>query len=186
MSSTADGLRERLSFDAGPQTVTLESDDGRAVTGRDGGTEYMYTFTGRKIAWLPPAARDAIQRIRARRGDMITLTRHGRGQAARWEAERYDGTESGAGAGEPRKSTPPPTPPNGPSQSTPAAPAHGIPADLAETEMLRTYMHAVNVALAAQAYARERGLHIAFAAEDIRAIAATLFIQSQQARRSAA
>lgn len=192
MSSTAIDAprRERITFQSGiPVVVTLDyaADHGKQVTSRSGETEYMHTF-GDKIAWLNEDANRALASTYADAGTQVAIVRRGRTlETSTWEAEIVATPKAATPPRAPQATRPAPRP-SEPAQSIAATPSQAsrIPADAAEVALTTAYMHAIEVAITAQAYAAERAMHIAFDAADIRAMAATIYISARDRAERAA
>ncbi len=157
--------REILRFSAGePVTFKL---NGRAPSQKEGrdGMQWQYIVNDDSaITWLPLDAHQAIQRLEARNGDLISLTKP-RGQHGQWIARRVD--EAAPGQQQQPAASPQSTP-------APAAAALARPA----AEMIAGYLYcAIDACAAAEKYAREKHeWQLEFGPEDVRAIANSLFI----------
>ncbi len=184
-------LREKIAFQANlPTLLTLDHPDGQPCAGRFG-EQYMYTFDGgTKIAWLDPEVRNAILATGAGQGDQIFVTRNetrdGNKKRVTWNAERVEE--------EPRaQPAPTPKPPAtctrpGPDAPRPTAPAPQASSgnSAARAALADALAIAIDVAAEAEQLASRKGLAVRFAAEDIRALALTVYIGSSRGERRAA
>jgi len=178
MSTNGTGLREKVQFQTNvPVLLTLDHDDGQTATGRFG-DQFMYTFdSGQRIAWLDPHVRDLILSTCARKGDQIAITKRetkdGHRKAVRWEVQKVE-----------EEPAPPPAAPKQPTAQAPQpAPLPQAPGYTPNpTTLTGALTAAINAARSAEIYAASIGLALRFTSEDVRAMAATLFIDR---RRSA-
>lgn len=196
-ASAAQPLRERIAFTKDrPIEITLD-DDGRPTeaTARDGSTEYRYFLAGHKIAYLPEQAHEAIQRARAGNDATFAITKH---TTQPWSVVHLEDepTHVPTPVSQPRSAQPhdaphqertaqgwmqrgqPPTPaaPHRPDLPTPAQMAPG-PLPTHASGYYTALCGAIQTAAAAERYAEQIGKPIHFTSEDVRCIAAAIFIQ---------
>lgn len=179
----AAGQREVIRFQPGvPQVVMLSFDEGVQVDGRYG-PQWQYFLEGSRIMWVDPEVHERIQATGARAGYELAITKHSApGKKTRWEVARLEEEPAEAGSA----ATPAPPAPTGTAKPEPAAPrtinqppqGSAAPQEAAD-KLTACLCAAVDAALAAQQYAAQRGLTLAWSAADIRAMAATLCIGSR-------
>lgn len=167
--------------------IVVRLDKGPEGLEREGryGVDYQYTVNGdRGVMWLPREARDQLVRCGAQAGDDVQIVKSMRGRAAVWSVQvvpdsndpappaanqRTNGYVNGHSNGNG----------NGSGQAQPAA----KPQRPAAQWMVAALCAAIDASLAAAAYAKERGLELNFNEEDIRSIAATMYIQASKEGR---
>jgi hypothetical protein len=197
MSAQPTPLREKVQFQPNiPEVLQLTSDDGRLVEGRYG-DQYMYTFADGRIAWLDPAVRDLILKSGARAGDEVAIckreTRAGNKRSVRWAVEKVEEEPAAAHDMAPAapataaRTTPIATAavaaPQAQAQATTAPAAAAVPQmpNRWNTEILN-YADCFSDAAEVLERAEASGLRylkrpVLFGAEDLRAVATTLFLQ---------
>ena len=160
-------------------------------TQREGqyGVDYEYILNNdQAITWLPKDARDAIVQSGAQEGDEISLQKIKRGRQTIWTVERI--------ADETTKHETKPKPPAKPdplkqqaalaqhiAQQTKPAPtpaAKPEPHRPGAQLLAGALCAAIDAATYAAEYARSKGLALSWDAGDIRALAATLYIDSRK------
>jgi pyruvate/2-oxoglutarate dehydrogenase complex dihydrolipoamide acyltransferase (E2) component len=193
--------REKVSFATmqSPALLTLES-DGEEQPGR-AGLQYRYFLGGGKIAWVDPPIHDAIQQSGAHAGDTIKVARHETRNGNRrgplmWSVHLHtqQQDEPPAAAQEAtRMRQPPPmyaeaaparpaarqsaSPAPAPQPAAPAqATAEQSPLSSRSTAMAAALVAAVDAARTAESYSEAHGTRIVFSSDDIRAMAATIYI----------
>jgi hypothetical protein len=187
------GLREKIAFQANlPTLLTLDHSDGQPCAGRYG-EQYMYTFDrGTKIAWLDPEVRAAIQRTGAGEGDQIFITRgetrEGNRKKITWNVERVEDEPAQPQA---RLAPKPPATctrpgPDAPRPAAPQPPPSSSGNGAARAALADALAIAIDVAAEAEQLAAHKGLAVRFQAEDIRALALTVYIGSSRGERRAA
>ena len=183
-----------------PEVVSLAFAKGKPVSSQFGGDQVMYSLEDGRRMYLPPFVAEKIEAagISARMPFAICKREvtHGNRRSVEYQIETHnDADELAAGTGSktvptstaavkatmsrPQDNSTPPTPPIAPRAT--AAAAGGDDIDLAA--MIYAHIRAIDVAAAAESYAAERGLAIRYTSEDVRAIAATLFIQASKGGR---
>lgn len=191
-------MREKISWaDNVPTTVTLDS-AGELQRNRAGDVEYRYFLHGDKIMWVPTEAYQAINRTDAREGDTITITRQRakRNSTATWAVEPV--TREGDGAAAIRRTETAPSsrtaasqpadrehydrqPGQGWTYREPAKPTTDTDLPVTTTDQLAGALAvAIDAAAEASIYAKRHGLNITWNGGDIRALAATIYIQQQR------
>lgn len=160
------------------------------------GIDFQYVLNDdAAITWLPKEARDAILNSGAQEGDEICIRKSKRGRNTVWEVERVED--------ETRPAAPPQTPPN---SGTPRETRFGqairqqqqtaqhISASQSEQPqqqrqpqprpgaqlLVGALCAAIDAATAAASYAQTKGITLQFETGDIRAMAATLLIESRK------
>jgi hypothetical protein len=185
-------LREKIAFQANmPTLLTLDHSDGQPCAGRFG-EQYMYTFDGgKKIAWLDPDVRKAILATGAGAGDQIFVTRNetreGNRKHVTWNVERVEDEPAQAPA---RPASKPPATCTRPGPDAPrptaSAPQASSSNGAARAALADALAIAIDVAAEAEQLASRKGLAVRFQAEDIRALALTVYIGSSRGERRAA
>jgi hypothetical protein len=198
-------LRERIKFELNrPIEVTIEG-EGVEQAGTYG-IEYRYMLADRKIMWVQPDAHYAIDRIH-QSGTTWPFTveichrKDGR-KAATWEVVHLE-DEPQQPAARPRPASqqpaarPEPTPAmpaasralplsNGPANGDPPAasqPDPRVATEVGNVDLYTCMCAAIRVAAAAEKFAAQIGRSLAFETADIRAMAASLYIENRGARR---
>lgn len=186
-ASAAQPLRDRVAFSKDkPVEITLD-DDGRPTdaTARDGSTEYRYFLAGHRIAYLPEAVHEAIQRAHAGNDATFCLTKHTTKPWSVVHLEDEPRHDAPTPVSQPRTAQPhdqpheertsqgwvargqPPTPA---AQEQPQLPA-------AATNYYTSLCAAIHTVKLAEKYGQQIGRPIAFGCEDVRTIATAIFIQ---------
>lgn len=184
--------------------VKVRLDKGPEGQEREGryGIDYQYTVNSdRGVMWLQKVARDQLVRCGAQAGDEVQILKSLRGRIAQWSVQVMpDSNES--------PNTPPPAnerqapasaPPNGyinghanghsngqsnyARQTRPQALPETTPRRAAQW-MTGALCAAIDASIAATSYAAERGLEFKFNEEDIRTMAATMYINACKEGRS--
>jgi len=203
MASAAQQLRERIAFEMNvPVEIGLDRDGNPTeTTARDGSAEYRYFLHGHKIAWLPDAVHQAIQRAQAGDSAWFALTKHRAPKP--WTVIHLDAQEPAA-AQPPQQPAARPAPAPAPAatqertaqgwiarEAPAAAPLASLPRRPLDAPQQRqldepggdaspmygALCAAIRTAAAAERFAASIGRPLAFETQDIRAIAATLFIR---------
>lgn len=181
-AANTSNLRERIPFTFNlPYEVTLES-SGIEQEGRNG-LEFRYFAEGRQIMWIPPEAHALIMRATGGEpiGETFTITRKKTGRdSATWEVAHHD---EGPPLTPPEVAYAPPPTPRQQKGASPLAPPASPPApDVANGPMSSTLYTAlcaaIRTAAAAEKFAAAIGRQVAFDTADIRAMAATLYINA--------
>ena len=182
MSTNGSTLRERLAFQWNlPQPITLEG-PGYPQEGKNG-EEYRYFLhhPPHSIMWVPPEVHSQIQRHTGSNaeGAELVITRHKTGKNhATWTVERIEDEPIAATA------PPPPAPRPPAARPEPTPPAASSQARLPYSESLYTALCAsIRVAQEVEKFAQAIGRPLAFSTDDIRAMAATLYIQQAKEAR---
>ncbi len=185
-------MREKVTFPADePVFVTLDFDDGTPQNSKKtGAVQYMYVVDNDvRIMWVDPAVRELIHDTGARAGDQVCITKRKTG----WGVELVEE--------EPHQAPPPPRPGprqtarqqpapkntgNGHAAQQPAQQPQQAPVTRASADLISCFVAAIDAAKEACAYGQRRGMQLEFDAEGIRAMAITLYIQSQENIRKGA
>ena len=176
--STTNTLRDRVEFPWNtPILVTLQG-AGFQQDGRNG-TEYRYFLGDHRIMWVPAEVHHQILRHcgSAPSGAELAITRHKTGRnTATWTVERVE-EEPLASHIESAPEPPPPAPAPDNGYTAADQPAQTQPAKVPYSESLYTALcAAVRVAQEAEKFAQSIGRPLAFGTDDIRALAATIYI----------
>jgi hypothetical protein len=149
-------------------TLQAETDavDAQESPGRFG-TQWMYFFGGHKLIYADQGLHDAMLRAGVTVGDEISITKTKNGQANVWLIENAGNRRQQQDRQQQQAWQPQAAP-----QQQPARAAQPLSAD----RMLHCYREAVDVAAQSECYAKERGLAVHATFEDVRCIAATLYI----------
>jgi hypothetical protein len=190
-AATAQQLRERITFRQ-DQPVEIQLDgDGNPTEqdGRDGTPETRMFLQGHRIMWVPADVHARIQQAQAGPDAAYAITKHRAPQP--WTVIHLADEPAQAGWTAPDQQ-PAPRPAQPARAATPLAaaprprqePTAGQPAQgaLSTEQPYSTHMYAclcaaIKVAAQAETYAAQIGHPVAFETGDIRAMAATLFIQ---------
>lgn len=178
--------REIIRFDGEPVLVHLDKSPQAAIQ-REGqyGVDWQYIVNHDcGIMWLPEEGRDALLSSGAQAGDEVAIKRSRRGREWVWEIERVsdaseppppksNGQQRTISANNGHLYPPPPLPES--KYAKPEAPGNPVAKQLASC-----LCAAIDSVAEAQTYATSKGLHVQFGAEDIRAIALTVYIGQQR------
>jgi hypothetical protein len=186
-SSNSSNLREKIAFSFNlTYKVTCET-QGTEQEGRSG-PEFRYFLEDRKIMWVPPEAHEQIQRATGGEptGESFEITRRKTGRdSAAWEVVHVADELPDFAPPEalqpraPARRQATPAPAARPAAQAPAAAPATPPANGPMSATLYTALcAAIRTAAAAEEFARQIGRAVAFEASDIRAMAATLYIQA--------
>ena len=184
-----------IKFETGqPVTLALAYADGKPCHSRFSGDSLMYTTTEGDRFFVEPYFQDRLRAAQISVGQPIEIekreTWHGNKRVVSMEVRRVMGAEV-ARTPAPRVEnlqTPNPTPAAAAPQPPPLppilppAPVNGQGKNSADI-LARCYHQAIDIAVAATAYAETKGLRITPAFEDIRALAATICINETGGRR---
>lgn len=182
-----------------PEIIALEYGDGRIVQSQYSGDQLMFSLTDGRKMYLPPFMGDKLKQAGIAAGTPFELCRREVSRGNRRTVEYQVRNLDGAGASNedvpalaPGAQLKAPKPlnginGNGPVPAPVSAPVVPAPSELrngaGETHadlLARAYRQAVDIALGAQEYAKEKGLLITPTFEDVRALAATLHISATQ------
>jgi hypothetical protein len=192
-----------------PATVSLAFADGRPVQSQYSGDQVMFSLDDGRKLYVPPAVANEIGAAGIGAHEPFILTKVettvGNRRTLRHIVQRVNVNNNNTGPGSAAATTPPgiytPTATVASTQQPAAANndpngkrenAHAIAAELAQElaapevggQLWACFRHAIDVAAAAKKYAAERGLLIDPRFEDIRTIAATMFINANARPRS--
>ena len=180
-----------------PEVIELEFARGKQVSSQFGGDQVMYSLTDGRRMYLPPFVAQKIEEAGIGAHTPFSLCKkevtHGNRRSVEYVIGNLDGeaepfqesaapimtpkaaamTVKATTLSSPQHSAPPP-PPSAPRLTA----AGGDDMDLAA--MIYAHIRAIDVAHAAESYAAERGLAIRYTSEDVRCIAAALFIQQSK------
>ena len=156
-----------------PVHVALKYGEGKLVEGRYGESLLFSTVDGRRF-FVPVEVGEQITALGVRAGEAITITkvetRNGRKRGAAYEIGRDTvAAPVSAPASRPMAAASAPGP-------VPVPPASG---DM-RMAMYQHYKAAIDILIEAGKYAQAREFPLEFNAEDVRALAATLLIQSKE------
>lgn len=180
-----------------PEVIELEFARGKQVSSQFGGDQVMYSLCDGRRMYLPPFVAQKIEDAGIGAHTPFTLCKrevtHGNRRSVEYVIGNLDGGEpfqESAPAVTPKAaamtvkattlsspqhtSAPPPSAPSAPRLTA----TGGDDMDLAA--MIYAHIRAIDVAHAAESYAAERGLAIRYTSEDVRCIAAALFIQQSK------
>jgi len=197
--------REKVEFSPNIPTIVELDGFGTLQPSTNGADEYRYFLKGDKIMWVPPVVHEAIAATNAGKGDAFRITKHQAKARApiTWEAspvthqpgngystENYD-RQPGQGWTKREAPQQPPTA-RRPMQTAPAAPPARAPQPAAQLaadapelpttpadRMAAAMKDAIDLWRGAANYAPE----IKWDAGDVRALAATLFIDGSKGAR---
>lgn len=166
-----------------PEVISLAFAKGKEVSSQFGGDQVMYSLDDGRRMYLPPFVAQKIEAagIGAHREFAIVKREvvQGNRRSVEYQIENLNdfGAEATGNVTAPKTNTPATHDSVGRSvdQHTNAAAA-----DPETAAMINAHQRAIDVAAAAEAYASSKGLAIRYQAEDVRAIAATLFIQASK------
>ena len=189
--------RQKVTFAPNiPTQVVLDSEP-TMQQNASGAEEWRYFLAGEQIMWVPLEAHQQIQDAGAVEGDSVVIEKRKRGkEAANWivttepEPDARQALRNATTAPASRQPAPP-----RPTRGDNALPARGLAADpipqpptpdarqaveesLTAADLLAGALAAaIDAATEASDYARRKGLALAWTAADIRAMAATLYIE---------
>ncbi len=163
-----------------PETIALKFPDGVPVSSQYSGDQIMFSLTDDRKLYLAPVVAKKIEAAGVGQGELFSICKrevtHGNRRVIDYQVEKVSGTavpgespavSSSAGVASSNSGRP---------QNNNGIHAVKAPTPAAPDTMAACYRSAVDVALAAMTYAKERGLHMSPTFEDIRTIAATFFI----------
>ena len=146
-------------------------------TQREGqyGIDYQYELNDdQAITWLPAQAREAILASGAAEGDEIAITKARRGRQTVWTIERVEDET-------PKKPEKPTPPKSANGTPKPAAPAAAALSQRPGANLLVAAMcTAIDALTQASAYAQTKGLVLHWDAQDVRALAITMWIDARK------
>jgi hypothetical protein len=161
-----------------PVRVALKYGEGKLVEGRYG-DQLLFSCTDGRRFFVPPLVGEEIAKLGIRPGEPITITKcevtEGRKRTAVYQVDRD--------AGSPAASAPPMASPAAaaPKPAVAPVPASAAPASPEPLSLRRVmydhYRAAIDILVEAEKYGKAKGLALEFNAEDVRALAATLFIE---------
>ena len=185
--------------------IALKYDGGKEITSRipDAPNQMMYTLCGDDTIYVPLHVADQITKLGIKRAELFSVCKRVSGNVTRWEVKRVGDTVTEALAPNSFEALPTAIPQQkvNPSKSMPTAAVATVPAPVkapAQTPnsthihhtgysrtMAAALIAAIDSAREAERYATAVGipvkpLTVEFLAEDIRAIAATMFIQASK------
>jgi hypothetical protein len=168
-----------------PKTLALQYATGKpCVSKQSGKPQRMYTFTNGERAWFDLPVADAIDSLTLAVGQPFTLCHHG-GEV--WDVDRApqalppQASTARAPAPQPPRYWGQEAAPEAPHlrperKHAPGAPTDGDHSNSPGNILASFYPDAIEVLLAGVAAAKERGLMLAPTFEDLRCVAATLYI----------
>jgi hypothetical protein len=196
-----------------PQEVALRFPDGKQVVGNYG-PQYMFSLTepADTRMYVPPLVAETIRDLGIGPGELFSVGKFERKNGVRkqiqWEVKRVDPAPAPAArempvapaaarqqdtqttASHPIRSQsgelamprvmPQSYKPNGNGHAA----ANGIPYFDPQTELLNCYDQAIDVLVSARDHAAAKGLPVQFTGEDLRQVAATLYIDAGKNRRT--
>lgn len=178
---------ETIKFEIGvPQVHALAYAEGKPTKSRFSGDQLMYTTVAGDRFYVDPYFQDRLRAAGVTAGALIKIEK-----VENWTGNRRSvdfRIKKVAGAADvqataPRVKDTNELPPNAtPATPPPPAPVNGAGENSAAI-LSRCYHQAIDIALAATAYAETKGLRITPAFEDIRAMAATICINETGGRR---
>jgi len=178
-----------------PEVIALEFAVGKPVTSQFGGDQVMFSTTDGRRLYLPPFVADKIHNARITPKTPFAICKrevtHGNRRSVEYQIETpneetatasVNATAVRVGTSAPAATTtkqPATHVTNGGGNVPPSVPTTA-PETPEMAAMIEAHKRAIDVAAVAEDYAKSRGLAIHYAAEDIRAIAATIFIQQSR------
>jgi hypothetical protein len=175
---------EKLSFETNvPQTVALKYANGKRVESRYNDYEVYYSLADGRALYAPPALAERIAALEPAPGEEFSICkremREGNKRRIDWQVLPVAAKHE---ARKPASPTPAPAPANEPrnGSSTCISPQStaAMPAQATMTQMMGGALIAsIDALLAARDYAAQKGLALTWNEEDVRATAASIFIQ---------
>jgi len=181
--------------------VVVKLDKGPEGQEREGryGIDYQYTVNGdRGVMWLPKEARDHLVRCGAQAGDEVQIVKSLRGRIAQWSVQVMPDSNELAPPPPPRRLPAPPPPPqqnghangytnghgNGSAGHPTPTPVQPSTAQRPAAQWMAGALCAsIDASIAATNYAKDRGIELKFNEEDIRSMAATMYINASKEGR---
>lgn len=177
-----------------PQVLTLAYDEPKPC--KNGNS--MLSFEDGRVIFLEEAEAAEFAHLGARRGDAVEFARQAvmngkRIAKTQWSFRKTAPEPAPAQAAKPETGAVQRAVPernNGqsitpaPSNGNPHAAHKGIPYWDSKTELLRCYADGIDVLVAARETAASKGLPVQFTGEDLRQVAATLYIDAGKDRRT--
>ena len=194
-------MRTKVTFAPNIPTQVILDGPGELQPSKSGTDEYRYFLANDRIMWVPPEVHQQIERAQAQEGDMLTITRvKGAGKtASTWQVEHHAEEPAAAAvratstaqayrqpSPQQRAAARPASPPENGYTATDQPAQTRILAELPVTAADRlagALAAAIDAAAEASTYAQRRGLILAWNAGDIRALAATLYIEHRTGGR---
>lgn len=185
-----------------PEIIALAYAQGREVTSQYGGDQVMFSLDDGRRMYLPPfvAAKIYAAGIPAHREFALCKREvtHGNRRSIEWIIEDANASVNPCQEATPARTQSEHTQvatPRSKAPQTQNSAALAIAAQLAESlaqpphdnaidAMIAAHCRAIDVAIAAETYGRTKNFNVEYTAEDVRAIAATIFIeQNKEGRR---
>lgn len=166
-----------------PITVLLDhGPEGKETTAPNGSVDYQYIVNDDGgILWLPAPARAQLLRTGAQAGDLVQISKVQQGRNTAWNVRVVSDANEPAPAASSRMVAPRPQYANGngqpQQQPAAAAPRRG------GSPLAQCLCAAVDAAIEAADYARERNFSVTFLGGDIRAMANSLMINDERGAR---
>jgi hypothetical protein len=158
-----------------PVRVALKYGEGKLVEGRYG-DQLLFSCTDGRRFFVPPLVGEEIAKLGIRPGEPITITKcevtEGRKRTAVYQVDRDASSPSEA-----------PIHASAPKPAVAPGPAPASPEQLSlRRVMYDHYRAAIDILVEAERYGKAKGLALEFNAEDVRALAATLFIERRSSQ----
>jgi hypothetical protein len=189
-----------------PEHLSLAFSQGKEVSSQFGGDQVMFSLDDGRRMYLSPFVAAKIYEANISAHTPFTLCKrevtHGNRRSIEWEIQTHNNP-----AGAPVKTTPAglthqatqaltrATPSansnaygDAPAWVNEPAPATVPPVTLDSNlvELMKAHMAAIDVAAMAERYAAEKGLAIRYTSEDVRCMAATIYIRQQETQKGGA
>lgn len=172
-----------------PIEAALKFDNGKVVQSQIDGTEQvMFTLQSDEAIYVPKHIADKMALMGIRKGVPFRIGKrevtNGAKKRVEWFVEptiEQQLEESVRQVQASKAPAPAPAPPQAQAPGPFAVPPQTRPSPSAEANLMAaSLMHAVDAAILAESYAASRNHAITFSAEDIRTIAATIYIQQSK------
>lgn len=176
-------MAEIIRFDLNiPQTVTLKYAGGKEVEGRYG-NQFMYSLADGRVMYVDPDVAAKITEQAIAPGQPFAICKReikqGRSRRIEWQVVRVEDAGQTGQIGQAERGAPPARA-AAPSATTRTADANSTAprsSTIASQMMGSALVAAIDSLLIAEQYGKKQGMELQFEEEDVRAVAATLFIQ---------
>jgi hypothetical protein len=179
-------MRQKVTFETNiPQIVSFEFPEPKEVASVRGGTQWQYFVHGDRIMWLDDAAKRAIDACHPLAGDQIELckreVRDGNRKRVEWQAQIWEPAPTQVNNRGPQPA--PARKPPAQAQAAPVAQRTNAAPPASQDALSFGIGHALKLAYdAAVALESYSGGAVHFDAADLRAMAATLLINTSKER----
>jgi pyruvate/2-oxoglutarate dehydrogenase complex dihydrolipoamide acyltransferase (E2) component len=186
MASATQQLRERVTFETNtPREITIDGHGTPTETeSQYDGTQFRYFLDGHQICWVPPAVHLLMRKANAGMDATFAITKHRAPKP--WTVVHLEDGADTAREPEPQpaKKAPTAAPAAAPQQPAATTTPALEPLSKQAAEMLACLQDAIRVASRAQQFAREHAHPLNFSTENVRSLAASLFIRAEKAGRA--